>query len=327
MNTKSSLKKAIVMTALMLLIAVMVIFTSVIKTGIESKPPTSSTSQATVATETTALPTTAATTEAATETEAPAPPESEKTIEWNNEWEYASFSAIHTDTATLYYTTADNRKNKVVCINAGHGTKGGSSVRTQCHPDGTPKVTGGSTAAGSVTATAINEGTSLFDGTSEADANLSLALLVKETLLQNGYDVLMLRENTNTQLDNIARTVIANNNADCHIALHYDSTENDKGLFYLGVPDVSAYRSMEPVKSHWQQHEALGKALLNGERSAGVKIFSSGRMEIDLTQTSYSTIPSVDLEVGDRASSASQAVQQKIAEGIAVGLDEYFSER
>lgn len=37
------------------------------------------------------------------------------------------------------------KKNKTVCVNAGHGTKGGESVKTLCHPDGSSKVTGGST--------------------------------------------------------------------------------------------------------------------------------------------------------------------------------------
>ena len=40
-------------------------------------------------------------------------------------------------------------------------------------------------------------------------------------------------------LDNIARTVFANNNADYHIALHYDSTSSNKGAFYISVPNTT----------------------------------------------------------------------------------------
>ena len=231
-----------------------------------------------------------------------------KEIRLNAQWTYADYSVIHTDAAKLYRTTAKVPKGKVICINAGHGCKGGSAQFTLCHPDGSPKVTGGSTKAGAVKATSINEGTVLNDGTPEADATLALALQVKETLLANGYDVLLVRETKDAQLDNIARTVIANNNADCHISLHYDSSQNDKGLFFIGVPDIASYRNMEPVKSHFQEHTALGEALVEGERAAGVKIYSNGRMNIDLTQTSYSTVPSVDLEVGDRASASITAV-------------------
>ena len=46
-----------------------------------------------------------------------------------------------------------------MCINAGHGTKGGESVKTLCHPDGSPKVTGGSTAAGATKAALVSGGT------------------------------------------------------------------------------------------------------------------------------------------------------------------------
>lgn len=47
---------------------------------------------------------------------------------------------------TLYFSTASKLKQKTVCVNAGHGTKGGESVKTYCHPDKSAKVTGGSTA-------------------------------------------------------------------------------------------------------------------------------------------------------------------------------------
>ena len=245
-------------------------------------------------------------------------------ISFDETWKYAEFSVIHTASVRLYRTQALPAKGKVVCVNAGHGCKGGSSQYTLCHPDGSPKVTGGSTSKGSVKATSINEGTVLKDGTTEAAANLELALTIRDLLLSNGYDVLMIRESEDAQLDNIARTVIANNNADCHIALHYDSSETDKGFFYISVPDVASYRKMEPVKSHFEAHTKLGESILKGVREAGVKIYAAGSMAIDLTQTSYSTIPSVDLEVGDRASSHDKRQQETIARGILDGLDLFF---
>lgn len=249
---------------------------------------------------------------------------SKSTIKWNADWKYASFSKINSDSVTLYKTASSSAKNKTIAINAGHGTKGGTSVKTKCHPDGSAKVSGGSTAKGVTMATAVSSGTTFLDGTSEAYANLQLAIILKDLLLENGYDVLMIRESSDAQLDNIARTVFANNNADCHIAIHYDSTETDKGFFFIGAIDVSSYKNMEPVKSHWKEHDALGKALVSGEKAAGVKIHGQGYMGLDLTQISYSTIPSVDIEVGDRASDYSKTTQSKIADGILLGLDEYF---
>lgn len=242
----------------------------------------------------------------------------------NPSWKYADFSKINSGKAVLYKAEGSGRKGKVVCVNAGHGTSGGSGVKTMCHPDGTPKVTGGTTSAGATTAVAVSGGMQFADGTAEPKVTLAMAKVLREKLLARGYDVLMIRESDDVQLDNIARTVLANNMADCHIALHWDSTSSDKGAFYMSVPNVSSYRGMEPVASHWQEHHALGDQLIAGLKGAGVKIFSNGRMEMDLTQTSFSTIPSVDIELGDKASDHSAGTLDKLGTGLADGVDLFF---
>lgn len=262
--------------------------------------------------------------ETAAESENPSAAAGES-VTLNAEWKYAGFAKINSGAAVLYRSSAASRKNKVVCVNAGHGTQGGSSVKTQCHPDGTPKVTGGTTAAGATTAVAVSGGMQFADGTAEAKVTLAMALVLKEKLLARGYDVLMIRESDDVQLDNIARTVIANNKADCHIALHWDSTSSDKGAFYMSVPDVSSYRNMEPVASNWQKHHALGDSLISGLKAAGVKIYSGGTMAMDLTQTSYSTIASVDIELGDKASDYSAATLDNLGNGLADGVDQFFA--
>jgi N-acetylmuramoyl-L-alanine amidase len=249
---------------------------------------------------------------------------SSETVAFSTSWKYAEFSKISSGTATLYRSTAAVKKNHVICVNAGHGTKGGSSVKTQCHPDGSAKVTGGTTGAGATSAVAVSSGMTFADGTPESQVTLAMAKKLKEKLLAAGYDVLMIRENDDVQLDNIARTVMANNMADCHIALHWDSTEKDKGAFYMSVPNVTSYRSMEPVASNWQKHNALGESLVAGLKNAGVKIFSSGAMEMDLTQTSFSTIPSIDIELGDKKSDHSDAVLNQLADGLLNGINRYF---
>ena len=166
----------------------------------------------------------------------------------------------------------------------------------------------------------------MTDGTTEAEVVLKLAKIVRDDLLEDGFDVLMIREQEDVQLDNIARTVLANEYADCHISLHYDSSTSDKGFFYISVPDVSSYRSMEPVASHWKEHNRLGEAILAGMKDQKVKIWGNGTMSLDLTQTSYSMIPSVDLEVGDRAASHTKKDHRRLSAGIREGLEEFFSE-
>lgn len=242
------------------------------------------------------------------------------------DWEYADHSKINSGAAVLYMAAEDSgRKNLIIGVNAGHGTAGGSKVKTLCHPDGSAKTTGGSTAAGATEATAVSGGMTFQDGTPESEVTLKMAQILRDKLLSAGFDVLMLRDGEDVQLDNVARTVICNNVADCHISLHWDSGDGkdyDKGCFYISVPE--GLKNMEPVASHWQQHDALGADLVEGLRSRGAAIYGKGHMSIDLTQTSYSTIPSVDMELGNGYSDHSDATLDTLAEGLVQGIQTYF---
>ena len=81
---------------------------------------------------------------------------------------------------------------------------------------------------------------------------------------------------------------------------------------------------MEPVASHWEKNEKLGQALIDGLRDNGTKIYSRGSMDIDLTQTSYSTIPSVDIELGDKESPHDEDACDTYAEGLLAGINQYY---
>lgn len=252
--------------------------------------------------------------------------ETGKEIEFSETLPYGEFSAIHSGKAVLYENRRENAKGITVCVNAGHGCAGGEKQKTYCHPDKTPKVTSGTTAAGAVKSSAISSGMTFADGTPEAEVTLKMAMILKERLLEEGYSVLMVREAEDSQLDNVARTVLANNYADCHIALHWDSTSKDKGAFFMSVPSNATYRAMEPVASHWKEHNALGRALIEGLKGQGCRIFGTGEMEMDLTQTSYSTVPSVDVELGDKKSDYGKKTLEKLADGLTDGIGKYFEE-
>lgn len=252
-----------------------------------------------------------------------------KKISFNSKWKYGKCAKITGGKATLYTVTGKNAKGITVCINAGHGTKGGAAVKVLCHPDGSPKIVSGSTLAGATTAPAVGGGMTFNNGTGEATATLKAAKAVKKILLEHGYNVLMIRGKKDVQLDNIARTLIANHYADIHIALHYDGDglKYDKGAFFCSIPNNKAYKKMEPVKSHWKKHMKLGKCVIKGLTKTGVKKWGKGRMPMDLTQTSFSTIPSIDLELGNQCSDLSSATMKKIAKGIRIGVDKYFAKK
>ena len=111
---------------------------------------------------------------------------------------YATYSIINDGYAVLYKldkNKVSNYKNKVVAVNAGHGTKGGATVKTFSHPDFSPKVTGGANAAGSILSAAVSAGATFENGMTEANANLVVAYALKDKLLNAGYSVLMIIEN------------------------------------------------------------------------------------------------------------------------------------
>ena len=47
-------------------------------------------------------------------------------------------------------------------------------------------------------------------------------------------------------------------------------------------------------------------------------------MAMDLTQTSYSTVPSVDIELGDKASDHSQSTLNQLGDGLVAGVKSLF---
>ena len=246
-----------------------------------------------------------------------------QSVSLTSDMRFAEYSKINSGAAKLYRNHGGVHGSTVICVNAGHGTSGGENYKTLSHPDGTPKLTGGTNAKGAVNSTAISSGMDFNDGISEAKVNLKVALALRDILLARGYSVLMIREDGDQQLDNIARTVLANNCADCHIAIHFDSTGSDKGAFYMSVPD--GLKTMDPVSSTWQKSEAFGEALIGGLRGRGLKIFSGGSMDMDLTQTSYSTVPSIDIELGDKATDHGDAACSRFAEALADGVVAYFN--
>lgn len=239
-------------------------------------------------------------------------------------WQYGD-NAVITDGSAVMYKSSANPNGIVVAVNAGHGTVGGTTVKTLCHPDGSAKTTGGTTAQGATMAVAVSSGMTFNDGVAESYVTLRMAEILRDALLDEGFDVLMIRDEEDVQLDNVARTVMANNIADCHIALHWDSDglSYDKGCFYIAVPE--ALKSMELVTSHWQDHNALGEALIGGLKDNGIKLNGQGSMAIDLTQTSYSTIPSVDIELGNSCSDHSDSTLDTLKDGLVQGIKAYFN--
>ncbi len=251
-----------------------------------------------------------------------------KKVYLNKDYQYATFSVINSGYATLYMINkkiVPNYKGKVVAVNAGHGVKGGSRKKTFSHPDFTPKVSGGSTKEGAIYSYAISDGMVFLNGIQESVVNLLVAIKLRDKLINEGYTVLMMREDENSHLDNISRTVIANEYADCHLSIHFDSTAKDKGIFYVKPVSNKSFLEMEPLKSNYDNIVKLGDCLIAAFREKNEKIWrNEGILPGDLTQIAFSTNASVDIELGDRASIVDEARADALADGLLLGIQKFF---
>ncbi len=242
----------------------------------------------------------------------------------NQDWQYAFLAEITSGQAVLYH--AENGNGIVVGINAGHGTKGGEDIKTPCHPDYSGKVMGDENGAGAVFAVAVSTGMTFSDGTMEADVNLQEAKILRNKLLEEGFDVLMIRDKEDVQLDNVARTVLCNNVANIHISIHWDGDglDYDKGCYFVSVPEQ--LKRMQPVRWNWGNCDGLGSSLIEGLKAKNIKIYEEGFVAADLTLTSYSTIPAVEIELGNSASDHSNEKLSEIADGLVVGIKQFFGQ-
>ena len=252
---------------------------------------------------------------------------SKNRVTLNPKWQFAGLSRISSGEAVLHKSQARARRNITVAVNAGHGTSGGSAVMTFSHPDKSPKVTGGTNAAGAVESIAVSAGMTFKDGRREDEVNLRVARILRRLLLRNGYDVLMIRDSDDARLDNVARTVIADSCADIHISVHFDgdNEKSDKGVFFCAVPD--GVKTLPNVRKHWQESERLGECLVRGLSAQGLAVFGSGRMEVDLTQTSYSTIPTAVMELGNEWTSTRTDELERRAQGLLEGIELFFDNK
>lgn len=234
----------------------------------------------------------------------------------NLDWKYAENSKINTGRSRLYASEAADKKNITIAVDAGHGTAGGDAVEVFCHPDGSAK------ADGSTTCDAVSRGITFQDKGTEAQASLMVAESLRDKLLTEGYDVLMIRDGEDVQLDDVARAVLANNKADCHISIHFNDSASGTGAYYVSAPDK--LKKMEPVSKYWSRSKKLGDNLIAGLEANGVKISSGGSVEEDVVQTAYSTVISAYVKLGDKTADHSEEACDKYAEGLVLGVNKYY---
>lgn len=167
-------------------------------------------------------------------------------------------------------------------------------------------------------------------GTPEYELNLKVAKKLRRELKARGYEVVMTRTSHEVDLSNRARAQIANaSGADIYIRIHADSmpTPGVRGASVSCPSAKNPYIGQLSAAS-----KRLSECLLQDYCSAtGIK--NRGLvLRDDLTGTNWSSIPVCLIELGFLSNPSEDALmqeadmQEKMARGIADGVDAYFWE-
>jgi len=172
---------------------------------------------------------------------------------------------------------------------------------------------------------------SVHSGMVEHEWSLKVARVLKEMLLERGYDVYMVRDTDDWKefpYNNGDRTLAANAvGCDILVAIHWDSFDQAEvdgyHTIYKGSKKTPNYRLAKAVS------DAYGKAI-----DGAISKYANPVGRDDLWQLNVATMPAIIVECGfssnpsDAAWLENEANYEIIAEGIAEGIDDYFdSER
>lgn len=167
-------------------------------------------------------------------------------------------------------------------------------------------------------------------GLEENELNLEVATKLKDILEERGYEVFMTREDADTQLSEVERAELVNaSDAQILISLHANGGDDssERGACAQAPSYENPYiTDTDLVK----KSNALGDIVLQAYCDK-TGLTDKGLYNVDSrAQINWSKIPVIVLEMGfmsnteDDTYMAEDTNQQKMAEGIADGIDLYF---
>lgn len=224
-----------------------------------------------------------------------------------------------TEAVTEASTEEVNKKGEyLIALDPGHQSPAVDMSATEPNAPGSSemktKATGGTTGQ--------------YTGVPEYQLNLDIALMVRDALQAEGYNVIMTREDNDTAISNKERACLANDaGADISVRIHANGSEDSStnGALVLVGSAQNPY-----VGSLYEESKRLGNNVLDAYcESTGMK--NLGIQDNDtMTGINWSQIPVIILEMGfmsneqDDRNMQDASYQKNMVEGIVRGINDYF---